>query len=138
MELTTILAHVLHRFLEGNVKKQTSVSLTLVRTVGLAWMVCTNSPVCVEALTEGNDVKPLRRHPVKDTIQLDEPPMEYITLMLVEHLLKFIVTCQEVVGRSLLGFQTLMLKTGCEMMLTGGMTFGRHRARLPALQLTTI
>ena len=34
-----------------------SVSLTLVKTVGLAWMVCTNSPVCVEALTEGNDAK---------------------------------------------------------------------------------
>lgn len=98
MELITILAHVLHRFLEGSVKKQTSVSLTLVRTVGLAWMVCTNSPVCVEALTEGNDVKPLRRHPVQTTIQLDEPPMEYITLMLVEHLLKPTVTCLMVAG----------------------------------------
>ena len=48
------------------------------------------------------------------------------------------MTCQEVAGRSLLGFRTLIPKTGCEIMLTGGMTFNRHRAHLPALQVTTI
>ena len=48
------------------------------------------------------------------------------------------MTCQEVAGPSLLGFLTLILKTGCEMMLTGGMTSSRHGARLPALQVTTI
>jgi len=97
-EKITTHAHVLPHFMASSVKKQTSVSPTLVRMAEHAWMECTVLPVFVQVLMEEHFAKLQQQYLVKTTIQLGDTQTEYIISTSGASLSKRTVTCLMVAG----------------------------------------